>query len=108
MQLFCDVQFVDEHGHVHGRIRHEIAEGAAFLGERSVAALKDDLELGVCVNPQEQVMHVLRVKEFRRHALQGAVSQAGAKLCDHLEDREGWHGIDRADRVNADYPKRAF
>lgn len=96
MQLFFDMAIVDEYGRVHGRIRQPIDDRAAFMGER----IADDMRAGVAGfspmgSPFEATVEILKVKEFRRDLLKSQASRCGGALADHLEDREGWHGIER-------------
>jgi hypothetical protein len=99
MKLYFDMQIIDEHGTVHGRLRREIHQDAAFIGTRAV----DELKAGVLFGGLEQAVELMRVREFRRKLLISAATQCGAALADHLEDREGWHGIERQERIEERY-----
>jgi hypothetical protein len=90
MPLFLDVKMVDEYGRVHGAVRLELPEKAAYMGNR----IADDMRAGV-FGSMEQSIEVLKVRELRRGLLSDAAMQAGYQLADFLQDREGWHGIDR-------------
>lgn len=98
-KLFFELKLIDDFGRVHGIVRRHIDEKAAFMGSR----IKEDLSLGALgigtVSPFDAAVEVLRVKEFRRGLLQQAAAMTGMQLADFLEDREGWHGIDRQERV---------
>jgi hypothetical protein len=64
------------------------------FGER----LADDMKAGVAfAGPSafEQTVSTLKSRQFRRDLLERAAQMLGKKLADHLEDREGWHGLDR-------------
>lgn len=103
MKLFFEIKLVDETGNVHGRLRREIHQDAAFIGERFVDNMKMGTDLGLPMVSFEEVVQVMRVREFRRQLLVAQASQLGAALADHLEDREGWHGVERAERVREKY-----
>jgi hypothetical protein len=102
VKLFLTIELTDEMGRVHGRLRQEVHESAAFIGERIV----DEMRAGVLSGPDDPfaaVVEVMRTKEFRRSLLKDAARNIGHALADHLEDREGWHGIERAERVRELY-----
>ena len=98
-RLFFEMKMFDDYGRVHGVVRRELDENAAFQGQR----IAEDMRLGVVgmgsASPFDTAVEVLRVKEFRRSLLKEAGAWAGVQLADFLEDREGWHGIERQERV---------
>ncbi len=49
----------------------------------------------------EEMVEILRVKEYRRGMLKVIASQLGGKLADYMEDSEGWHGIDRQEHIKS-------
>lgn len=102
-KLFFEMTLVDEYGHVHGRLRREIHEKAAYIGNRIVNEMKAGAAMGIPLVSFEEAVEVMRVKELRRGLLVSAATQVGGALADHLEDREGWHGLDRQERVEAQY-----
>ena len=100
MRLHLDVRLVDEYGRTHAAINRELSEKAAFMGDRIVpemrfGALKFD-----------DVVDVMRVREFRRGLLIEAARMAGMQIADFLEDREGWHGADRQESTEAALTQR--
>ncbi len=101
MKLFFDIQIVDEYGHIHGRRRVEIPREAAYIGNRAV----DDMRCAISVGATSMVdtIQMMRVREFRKKLLTSVAAQSGAALAEHLEDREGWHGLDRQVRVESQY-----
>ena len=95
-RLLFELKLFDDYGRVHGVVRREISEKAAYMGPR----IKEDLELGAIAadmgtTPFDATVEVLRVREFRRGLLRDAAAWAGLQLADFLQDREGWHGLDR-------------
>lgn len=97
-ELFFELKLVDATGRVHGVVRRPIDRNAAFMGQR----IKEDLEFGIVavdkgMSPFNAAVKILRVKELRRDLLKQAGSMAGGQLADFLQDREGWHGLDRQD-----------
>ncbi len=101
MRLFFDMMIVDEHGFVHGRNRVEISRDAAYIGSRAV----DDMKLlnSIGAGSMSATVEMMRVREFRKKLLTSTAAQCGAALAEHLEDREGWHGLDRQRRVEEQY-----
>jgi hypothetical protein len=105
MKLFFEMMIVDEYGFVHGRRRVEISRDAAYIGNRAVDDMKLMNSLGA--GSMSATVEMMRVREFRKKLLTSAAAQCGTALAEHLEDREGWHGLDRQERVEAQYnPQR--
>jgi hypothetical protein len=99
-KLFFELKMTDEWGRVHGVIRREIDDRAAYIGPRVV----DDMRAGVLMpghgqSTMDATIEVMQAREFRRSLLKHAATQAGGQLADFLEDREGWHGIERQERT---------
>lgn len=97
MRLFFEVSIVDEIGRVHGRVKREIDRDAAYIGNRAV----DELRAGVMWSGMDTAVQMMRVREFRKEMLEHAAAMAGVQLAEFLEDREGWHGLDRADSAES-------
>jgi hypothetical protein len=99
-KLFFELKLRDEWGRVHGVVCREVSDDAAFIGERVV----DEMRLGVYFDPTAEspldaVVKKMQAREFRRKLLIQAATNTGGMLADFLEDREGWHGIDRQERT---------
>ena len=45
------------------------------------------------------VVTILRKREYRRHRLIDQVHRMGMQLADRLEDEEGWHGVERQETI---------
>ncbi len=68
-----------------------------IFGDRQVEDIKAPIP---GIGPDfEEMVEVLRMKEFRRGTLKQVATQLGGKLADYMEDSEGWHGTDRQERV---------
>ena len=89
-----ELMLVDEYGRTHGRVKCEVPENVAFMGDR----IGGEVALGVLGN-FDQVVEVLKEKKLRRDMLPSFARQMGDALADHLEDREGWHGEGRRERI---------
>jgi hypothetical protein len=67
------------------RFVDEMKAGLAFVGSRNMR--------------MDETVNVLRKREFRREFLLHAAKKLAARLADYIEDKEGWHGDDRRDRI---------
>jgi hypothetical protein len=75
------------------------------FGER----LADDMKAGLAFagpGAFEETVSVLKERQFGRDLLERAATMLGKQLADHLEDREGWHGIERQEALQAAERKR--
>ena len=106
MKLYFDMEIRDETGKVHGKITKEIDGRAAFIGTRQVDALKAGLLwAGPNITPFDAAVEMISVRELRKELLISTATNCGALLAEHLEDREGWHGIRRRDLIEEGYRK---
>lgn len=100
-KLRIELRLVDECGRVHGVVVREVPREAAFQGNR----ISEETRLGVFVGrgetPFDAAVTALKVRELRKGLLSDCCKAAGLQLADFLEDREGWHGLDRQDAVEA-------
>ena len=96
-QLTLTIILTDGFGRVHGKLSREVPEDAAYVGERQVGEFKMRCEVGAI--SMDDVVKVLKVREFRKGLLMAAARNMGALLAEHLEDKEGWHGIERQERL---------
>lgn len=96
-KLFFDFALIDEYGHIHARRRTEVSEDCAFMSTRIV----EDMKAPIKTMNFEQAVNVMRLKEFRKKILIQVAANCGAQLAEQLEDREGWYGIERAERIEA-------
>lgn len=94
-KLYFELKLVDDYGRVHGVVRHEIDEQAAFMGDRIADDVRSGLYAGPGETPFDSVVKVLKVRQFRKRLLIESARNVGHQLADFLEDREGWHGLDR-------------
>lgn len=103
-KLYFELKLVDEYGEVHGIVRREIDDEAAYKGDR----IADDFTFNASIGavPFKSAVEVLRVREFRKHLLIESARQLGHQLTDFLEDREGWHGLDRQEGVERSLRRR--
>ena len=44
-------------------------------------------------------MTVLKRREFRKDLFQDEARRLGALLAERMEDKEGWHGVERQERL---------
>lgn len=49
----------------------------------------------------ETVVQVLKKRQFRREILLHAAEKLAERLSEYIEDKEGWHGEGRRDRIKA-------
>lgn len=92
MKLFFQMKLVDERGCVHAAIEREVPAEAAYMGERAA----DEMRLGSISGATfDHAVRTLKMRRVRRGLLRKVAANAGEALADHLEDREGWHGLDR-------------
>jgi hypothetical protein len=99
-RLYFELKLVDGYGEIHGIVRREIDKDAAFKGQR----IAEEASLGIFPrrggeSAMSALANVLQVREFRRDLLVAAAKVAAQQLADFLQDREGWHGLDRQDAV---------
>jgi len=97
--LYFEMAIVDGTGRVHAKLRREIHEDAAYMGERIVDDMRSDAAIGIGLVTFDEAVRVMKRKDFRRKLLTSAAAQCGGALADYLEDKEGWHGIDRQERL---------
>jgi hypothetical protein len=98
-ELFFEMAIVDGSGRVHAKLRRQIHEDAAYMGDRIVEEMRLGADLGVGLVSFDEAVRVMRRREFRRDLLTSAAAQCGSALADYLEDKEGWHGIDRQEWI---------
>lgn len=96
--LFFEVRLKNGWGETVAVVRRPLSRDAAFMGSRAAENTRNPAPFGG-VSPFEDAVRVLKVREFRRMLLREAGAAAGDQLSDFLQDREGWHGLDRQDRV---------
>jgi len=92
-----ELRLVNGWGEGHGAVGYGLPQEAAYMGDR----IADDVRAGASLGTMSMsdVVKVMKVREFRRGLLISACQQAGAQLADFLQDREGWHGLDRQERT---------
>lgn len=102
MKLYFELKLVDERGEVQAAVRHKFGREAAYRGDR----IGGEMRMGVGAASFEDAVKVLKVREFRKRLLIDTAKQAGAQLAEFLEDREGWHGLDRQEGVERSLKRR--
>lgn len=105
MRLKLKLSLVDDLGRTHGEIWHDLDESVAFKGERIADDFKFNASIGAM--PMSDAAQILYARGFRRNMLMKCAQQAGAQLADHLEDREGWHGVDRQEKTEAHFKSKS-
>jgi len=103
MKLFLDIILRDQMGNVHARQSSEVPENVAFKGERHKENLTDPLIRLGDPDPFKTVAKAMEVREVRKNKLAAYCKNMGYAIAEHLEDREGWHGLDRQEKVNDNY-----
>jgi hypothetical protein len=91
----------DDRGQVHGEMAIDLGDEVAFMGERIADDFRFEASIGSM--SMNDAVKVLNVKQVRKKLLALAARNLGESLAEHLEDREGWHGVDRQERVNEEY-----
>lgn len=102
-QLKLELRLVDGYGRTHGVVVREVPSDVAFQGERAAEEFKlGTFAIGAADGAQafQSAVNVLKVKELRRGKLREMATQLGAALADFLQDREGWHGLDRQEATD--------
>ena len=102
-KLKLDLKLTDETGEIHGRVMIDLDESVAFKGER----IADDLKFYISAETVsvDAYIKVIREKRFRKDLLARAIVSLGQELADQLEDREGWNGDDRQEKVENHFKK---
>ena len=58
-------------------------------------------EVGASVVSVDQMLNMMQRRDFRRNRLVNEMVRLANSLADYMEDREGWHGMERAERARA-------
>jgi hypothetical protein len=74
------------------------------MSERMVSEIKS--ALGPMGYSFDDVVKIMKKREWRRKELQILAVQLFGQLADYLEDVEGWHGEDRQDKAKAARERR--
>ena len=79
--------------------RDDIESG---MTERTMGDMEMAADLGVPVPGLtfDGVVTMMKKREFRRGLLRKAAVRLVERMADFMEDREGWHGTDRAEAAN--------
>jgi len=93
-RFFLRMSFYDNEGNTFAERAIEI--DSAWTGQR-YAEIKPP-RAGFDAVTFEDAVEVLRVRELRRKDFIRDAARMGMALADHLEDKEGWHGVDRQER----------
>ena len=92
-ELMFELRLVDGYGRVHGVVNRLIGRDVAYQGPRVAEDLRELGPLGLM--SFDDAVEILKVKEFRRGKLVYCAQMMGEQMANFLEDREGWHGLDR-------------
>ena len=96
-RFFLRMSFYDNEGNTFGERAIEI--DSAWCGARpSFIHLSPPSPFDGEVTMSDAV-EVLHVRELRRKEFAEDATRIGHALADHLEDKEGWHGVDRQERT---------
>ena len=98
-KLTLTLRLTDGYGVVHGCLAREVPDDAAFMGTRLAGDLRFANMAGL--GSLEKTINVLKTREFRKSLLQECARNLGARLAEYLEDKEGWHGIERQEGILA-------
>jgi len=90
-----ELKLVDDRGVTHGTVSRNLSEEVAFMGDRAAEEFRLGVPLLYSNDPMAEAVKVLKAKEFRKDLLVRACADIGAQLSDFLQDREGWHGVER-------------
>jgi hypothetical protein len=66
---------------------------------------RESIDLGISPFGFDDVVKMMKRREFRRDLLAKAAEQLSGQMGDFMEDKEGWHGRERADAAEK-YPVR--
>ena len=69
------------------------------FSERFVEDVRAPIDIGVSLMSFDTVVTALKKREFRRDLLLHAAKQLAGRLSDYIEDKEGWHGEGRRERI---------
>lgn len=47
----------------------------------------------------DSVIQLMKRREFRKDLFRSSCTRMGAKLVEYMEDKEGWHGVDRQEKT---------
>jgi len=96
-RFFLRMSFHDNEGHTFADRAMEI--DSAWCGHRPSFTNLSPPTRGLGASTFDEVVDILRVKELRRKEFIRDATRMGHALADFLEDKEGWHGIDRQERI---------
>jgi hypothetical protein len=90
------MSFYDNEGNIFAERAIEIT--SAFAGRRpNLKPLSTFIPSEISFN---DAVEILEVKELRRKEFIQDATRMGMALVDHLEDKEGWHGLYRQEQAN--------
>lgn len=69
------------------------------FSERFVEDLRAPADLAAFKPDWHTTVKALKQKSFRRDLLEAAARKLAARLADHMEDAEGWHGEERREAI---------
>ena len=103
MDKWClEVRLFNERGEEHVR-RVELDRDSISSGMSP--RLRGDMEIGALAGLPvpgvgfTDVVEMMKKREFRRELMVSEVKRLMSSICDHMEDAEGWHGLDRAEKA---------
>lgn len=97
-RFFLRMSFYDNEGNTFGERAIEIS--SVFVGRRpDWTKLKPPSEYLPGELSFNDGVEILQVREIRREAFINDARRMGMALANHLEDKEGWHGLDRQESV---------
>lgn len=54
-------------------------------------------DVGIATVSFDQMVRMMKRREFRKELMIETANRLGARLAEHMEDKEGWHGMERAE-----------
>jgi hypothetical protein len=97
-RFFLRMSFHDNQGNTFGERAIEIS--SAWSGRRpNFANLKPPSAYFPGELTFNDTVEILQVRELRRKQFIADATRMGMALADYLEDKEGWHGLDRQEGI---------
>ena len=98
-QLSLKMSFYDDWGKTYAIKAVNLPEHVATCGFRGDFTNITPPSVLSGTQTMDEVIKVLECREFRRKELIAWATNLGRAIANHLEDSEGWHGLDRQDRI---------
>jgi hypothetical protein len=73
----------------------DLAGDTIRISARDVSEMKLGRDLGVALMPVDQVITIMRQREYRKDLFVMAATQLAKAMAERMEDAEGWHDQSR-------------